>query len=191
MGVIMQERKELIKGSFRDRHFNAGSILLGFGVFESVGGCLNTWFRTGKLFPGPHLFAGAGTVTFILLNMLTIMVVNFRHDTWWHEHEPGTVKKTQIIKIKHETDTTDDTNKPNSNVNEMLVISIQFYAFLTQIQIWNKIKHESDLPTLIATLLTRLLIVFHAYCACICSYNRVVGSGSSTSTSNAEREWDC
>lgn len=58
---VSQERKKLIKGSFRDRHFNAGSILLGLGVLESVGGALNTWFRTGKLFPGPHLFAGAGT----------------------------------------------------------------------------------------------------------------------------------
>lgn len=56
----VQERKELIKGSFRDRHFNAGSILLGFGVLEAIGGGVNTWFRTGKLFPGPHLFAGAG-----------------------------------------------------------------------------------------------------------------------------------
>ncbi|PKI44946.1 hypothetical protein CRG98_034641 [Punica granatum] len=55
----MQERKDLIKGNFRDRHFNAGSILLGFGVFEAVGGGFNTWFRAGKLFPGPHLFAGA------------------------------------------------------------------------------------------------------------------------------------
>lgn len=56
---LTEERKELIKGSYRDRHFNAGSILLGFGVFEAVGGGLNTWFRAGKLFPGPHLFAGA------------------------------------------------------------------------------------------------------------------------------------
>ncbi|KAK4748401.1 hypothetical protein SAY87_014987 [Trapa incisa] len=56
---LTEERKELIKGNFRDRHFNAGSILLGFGVFEAIGGGLNTWFRTGKLFPGPHLFAGA------------------------------------------------------------------------------------------------------------------------------------
>lgn len=56
----IQERKELIKGSFRDKHFNAGSILLGFGVFESVGGGVNTYLRTGKLFPGPHLWAGAG-----------------------------------------------------------------------------------------------------------------------------------
>ncbi|XP_031407826.1 uncharacterized protein LOC116216046 [Punica granatum] len=56
---LTEERKDLIKGNFRDRHFNAGSILLGFGVFEAVGGGFNTWFRAGKLFPGPHLFAGA------------------------------------------------------------------------------------------------------------------------------------
>ncbi|XP_020092633.1 uncharacterized protein LOC109722361 isoform X2 [Ananas comosus] len=56
---LTEERKELLKGSYRDRHYNAGSILLGFGVFEAVGGAINTWFRTGKLFPGPHLFAGA------------------------------------------------------------------------------------------------------------------------------------
>ncbi|KAI3924565.1 hypothetical protein MKX01_038005 [Papaver californicum] len=57
---LTEERKVLLKGSFKDRHLNAGSILLGFGVLESVGGGLNTWLRTGKLFPGPHLFAGAG-----------------------------------------------------------------------------------------------------------------------------------
>ncbi|KAH9307244.1 hypothetical protein KI387_035155, partial [Taxus chinensis] len=57
---LTEERKLLLKGSFRDRHYNAGSILLGFGVLEAVGGCINTWMRTGKLFPGPHLFAGAG-----------------------------------------------------------------------------------------------------------------------------------
>lgn len=57
---LTEERKALLKGSFRDRHFNAGSILLGFGVLESVGGGVNTYLRTGKLFPGPHLYAGAG-----------------------------------------------------------------------------------------------------------------------------------
>ncbi|WCJ22476.1 hypothetical protein M5689_004564 [Euphorbia peplus] len=57
---LTEERKELIKGGFKERHFNAGSILLAFGVFEAIGGGVNTWFRTGKLFPGPHLFAGAG-----------------------------------------------------------------------------------------------------------------------------------
>ncbi|XP_017405791.2 uncharacterized protein LOC108319241 isoform X1 [Vigna angularis] len=57
---LTEERKELIKGSYRDRHYNAGSILLGFGVLEAVGGGLNTWIRTGKLFPSPHLFGGVG-----------------------------------------------------------------------------------------------------------------------------------
>lgn len=57
---LTEERKQLLKGSFRDRHFNAGSILLGFGVLEAVGGGINTWMRSGKLFPGPHLFAGTG-----------------------------------------------------------------------------------------------------------------------------------
>lgn len=56
---LTEERKELLKGSYRDRHYNAGSILLGFGVLESVSGGVNTYFRAGKLFPGPHLFTGA------------------------------------------------------------------------------------------------------------------------------------
>eukprot|EP00899_Mesostigma_viride_P018873 jgi/Mesvir1/26988/Mv20699-RA.1 len=59
---LTETRKELIKGNFRDRHFNMGSVLLFMGVLIAVEGCLNTWFRTGKLFPGPHLFAGAGIV---------------------------------------------------------------------------------------------------------------------------------
>lgn len=59
----MQERKVLVKGGFRDRHFNWGSILLGTGVLFSVSGAVNTYLRTGKLFPGPHLYAGVGTFT--------------------------------------------------------------------------------------------------------------------------------
>lgn len=66
----IQERKELVKGSYRDRHFNAGSLLLALGVFESVGGAINTWFRTGKLFPGPHLFAGAGKVCLNIIGFI-------------------------------------------------------------------------------------------------------------------------
>ena len=47
-------------GNFREKHFDAGSLLLGAGVLFSVEGAVNTYIRTGKLFPGPHLFAGAG-----------------------------------------------------------------------------------------------------------------------------------
>jgi hypothetical protein len=58
----LQERKELIAGGFKDKHAAAGSVLLAFGVGIGIEGCLNTWMRTGKLFPGPHLFAGAAIV---------------------------------------------------------------------------------------------------------------------------------
>ncbi|KAF8071223.1 hypothetical protein HT031_001306 [Scenedesmus sp. PABB004] len=62
IAALEKERKELVGGGYRDRHFNVGSLLLGGGVLIAVEGCLNTWTRTGKLFPGPHLFAGAGIV---------------------------------------------------------------------------------------------------------------------------------
>ena len=44
----------------RDKHFNVGSLLLGAGVVFSIEGGMNTYIRVGKLFPGPHLFAGLG-----------------------------------------------------------------------------------------------------------------------------------
>jgi len=52
-------RKELVAGKFKDKHANAGYLLLAMGVTLAVEGCVNTYLRTGKLFPGPHLFAGA------------------------------------------------------------------------------------------------------------------------------------
>jgi hypothetical protein len=60
--MLVQQRKELTAGNFRDRHFNMGSFLLAGGVTIALEGCVNTYFRTGKLFPGPHLFAGASIV---------------------------------------------------------------------------------------------------------------------------------
>ncbi|CAJ1369171.1 unnamed protein product [Effrenium voratum] len=56
------ERKQLIKGNFRDNHFALSSLILGGGIFFTLYGVFNTWFRAEKLFPGPHLFAGAGIV---------------------------------------------------------------------------------------------------------------------------------
>ena len=60
MPWALQERKTLASGDFKNKHTNVGSILLGMGVLLSVEGGLNTYLRVGKLFPGPHLFAGAG-----------------------------------------------------------------------------------------------------------------------------------
>lgn len=53
-------RKELVAGGFRDRHHDWGNLLLSLGVMTSVAGGMNTYVRVGKLFPGPHLYAGVG-----------------------------------------------------------------------------------------------------------------------------------
>lgn len=57
---LQDTRKKLIEGKFKDKHFVWASVLLAAGVTFSIEGGLNTYMRTGKLFPGPHLFAGAG-----------------------------------------------------------------------------------------------------------------------------------
>lgn len=46
----------------RDRHYDAGALLLGLGTFTAIEGPVNTFLRAQKLFPGPHLYAGAGIV---------------------------------------------------------------------------------------------------------------------------------
>lgn len=55
-------RKSLVSMNLRDKHHLAGSYLLGAGVTVSVLGAFNTYMRAGKLFPGPHLYAGMGIV---------------------------------------------------------------------------------------------------------------------------------
>lgn len=51
-------RKDLLSMNLRDKHFASGSVLLGVGVSVSILGAFNTYMRAGKLFPGPHLYAG-------------------------------------------------------------------------------------------------------------------------------------
>ena len=60
--ALTEERKALLAEGVRDKHFNWGSLLLALGVAIGVEGPVNTYLRTGKLFPGPHLYAGAGIV---------------------------------------------------------------------------------------------------------------------------------
>lgn len=60
---LTKDRTALIKGQYKDRHFQISSLLLGSGLFFTTYGVFNTWFRTEKLFPGPHLFAGAAICT--------------------------------------------------------------------------------------------------------------------------------
>jgi len=55
-------RKDLSSANLRDTHWQMGSILLGLGTSFAIEGPVNTYMRAGKLFPGPHLYAGAGCV---------------------------------------------------------------------------------------------------------------------------------
>jgi hypothetical protein len=56
------ERKALIGQKLNEKHHNWGSLILGLGTLMAISGPTNTFLRTGKLFPGPHLYAGAGMV---------------------------------------------------------------------------------------------------------------------------------
>lgn len=59
---LQDERKALAEKGPRDKHFSQGSLLALIGTVFAIEGPLNTYGRTGKLFPGPHLYAGAGLV---------------------------------------------------------------------------------------------------------------------------------
>lgn len=60
--ALTAERKELASGNNRDKHFSQGALLAFMGTAFAIEGPLNTYARAGKLFPGPHLYAGAGLV---------------------------------------------------------------------------------------------------------------------------------
>lgn len=60
-----EQRKELIKGKFAQRHYVIGSLVLAVMVLGSLGGMAVTYLNNGKLFVGPHLLAGLGMVGLI------------------------------------------------------------------------------------------------------------------------------
>ena len=53
-------RSSLQKADLKTKHESTGSVLLSVGVTVSLLGAFNTYMRAGKLFPGPHLYAGMG-----------------------------------------------------------------------------------------------------------------------------------
>jgi hypothetical protein len=59
---LQNERKELAAKGPRDKHYGQGATLAFLGTVFAIEGPLNTYARAGKLFPGPHLYAGAGLV---------------------------------------------------------------------------------------------------------------------------------
>mmetsp|Transcript_34421 Transcript_34421/g.70296 ORF Transcript_34421/g.70296 Transcript_34421/m.70296 type:complete len:312 (-) Transcript_34421:274-1209(-) len=62
IAALAKERKELSGQGLRDKHYGQGAILAFLGTAFAIEGPLNTYARAGKLFPGPHLYAGASCV---------------------------------------------------------------------------------------------------------------------------------
>lgn len=62
-----EQRKELIKGKFAQRHYVIGSLVLAVMVLGSLGGMTVTYLNNGKLFVGPHLLAGLSMTALIAM----------------------------------------------------------------------------------------------------------------------------
>ena len=62
-----EERKELIKGRFGQRHFQFGSLVLAVMVLGTFGGMAITYLNNGKLFVGPHLLVGIAMTSLLAL----------------------------------------------------------------------------------------------------------------------------
>ena len=59
---LSAEVSKLRDGNFRELHYTCGNILLALGIPIAIEGPVNTYMRAAKLFPGPHLYAGAAVV---------------------------------------------------------------------------------------------------------------------------------
>ena len=74
---LSNTRKSLLTGNLRDKHFLSGSLLLGVGVTVSLLGAFNTYMRAGRLFPGPHLYAGMAITILWAGSSLKIEILNY------------------------------------------------------------------------------------------------------------------
>lgn len=81
MKELQTERKTLAAKGPRDKHYGQGAILAFTGTVFAIEGPLNTYARAGKLFPGPHLYAGAGLVCLWALALLMVPQMQKGNDT--------------------------------------------------------------------------------------------------------------
>jgi hypothetical protein len=78
---FLAERKELAARNPRDQHFSQGALVAFIGTCGAMEGPLNTYARAGKLFPGPHLYAGAGLVALWALAVASVPAMQKGSDT--------------------------------------------------------------------------------------------------------------
>ncbi|HEY9641561.1 MAG TPA: DUF4079 domain-containing protein [Coleofasciculaceae cyanobacterium] len=79
-------KKELLKGRFNIRHYQAGSILLALMVLGTIGGMAVTYLNNGKLFVGSHLLAGLGMTGLIATSASLSPYMQKGHDWARYAH---------------------------------------------------------------------------------------------------------
>jgi hypothetical protein len=79
--VDAERRKELVKSKVTQRHFTTASALFTIMTIATFSGMANTYARTGKLFPGPHLYAGLGLVA--VMSVMSAMVPYMQQGKDW------------------------------------------------------------------------------------------------------------
>eukprot|EP00172_Hildenbrandia_rubra_P000909 Plantae.Rhodophyta-Hildenbrandia_rubra.ctg15136.p1 GENE.Plantae.Rhodophyta-Hildenbrandia_rubra.ctg15136~~Plantae.Rhodophyta-Hildenbrandia_rubra.ctg15136.p1 ORF type:complete len:264 (-),score=26.03 Plantae.Rhodophyta-Hildenbrandia_rubra.ctg15136:954-1745(-) len=75
------KRKELVKARVAKRHFRTSSTLFATMTCFTFIGMANTYTRTGKLFPGPHLYNGLGLVA--LMSIMASLVPAMQDGKLW------------------------------------------------------------------------------------------------------------
>lgn len=76
-----EKRKELVKSKVTQRHFTTATTLFAIMTTSTFLGMGNTYLRTGKLFPGPHLYVGLSLVT--LMAFMTALVPHMQQGKDW------------------------------------------------------------------------------------------------------------
>ena len=75
------EKKEIAKKKPGETHYKISAALFATMTIFTFGGMANTYTRTGKLFPGPHLYAGLGLVALMAV-MVSVTPYMQRGKDW-------------------------------------------------------------------------------------------------------------
>ncbi len=68
-GAVKDEaKKKLIQGKVKQKHFQMGSLFMVLIVLGTFGGMAVTYLNNGKLFVGPHLLAGLGMTSLLVIS---------------------------------------------------------------------------------------------------------------------------
>lgn len=92
-----EKRKKLIKSRVTERHFKTSSSLFAVVTLVTFTGMANTYSRAGKLFPGPHLYAGLGIIA--VMSVMTSLVPYMQGGKDWarNSHFAAAITVTSLF----------------------------------------------------------------------------------------------